>query len=177
MEIQEFLDRGWVVLSHSGRRLNRHAISIATHVPGWEELTWAWRTHYQAAYGFNELGDLMIGPMMLRQPDIARAVENTVTSQPRLAGPPFALPGQTLPGAERRLRNILEQQAESSPDPLGRGGLLWTGPDGSSIHTSQEGWRIYRPPNRAGEGPGWDLSTWEGSGEAQHGRNAPQGQG
>ena len=95
----------------------------------------------------------MIGPMMLRQPDIARAVENTVTSQPRLAGPPFALPGQTLPGAERRLRNILEQQAESSPDPLGRGGLLWTGPDGSSIHTSQEGWRISGPPDRARGGP------------------------
>ena len=176
MEIQGFLDRGWAVLSHSGRRLNRHAISIATHVPGWEALTWAGRTYYQAAYGFNELGGLMIGPMMLRQPDVARAVKNTVTSQ-RLAGPPFALPGQTLPGAERRLRNILEQQAEDSPAPLGRGGLLWTGPDGSSIHTCRDGWRVSSPPDQAEEDAGWELRPWEGNEGAQPGWSAPQGQG
>ena len=137
MEIEKLLEAGWAVLYRRKGRRGRLELTALTKMPDWPGRNWAERTAYQAAYGFDEAGMLLIRPRTLRHPDVRKAVENSQTLENEGCRP-VAIPGKPLPGSESRLRRILQGESRARETRSGR--TLWIGPDGSIIHTSDEGW-------------------------------------
>lgn len=132
VRLTDLTQRGWKI----HRELN-HPPAIRTNAHNWENLAWAHRTALRARFGFDIKGSLTLTLNQLENSQ--ELLKCLLRSRRQPGGAP--MPRGTFPGADNRLREILEQERLSiSQVKHDRWGLHHQGPDGSLIYTSREFW-------------------------------------
>lgn len=142
MKAEKLLDLGWAILKKDGPGPDSgRVVTILTRIPHWDRMTWAERIFHRASYGFNEKGELLLKEKSIEDPETMKAILNGKLrgAEPRTL---YAEPGWALPGADERLRKILQRHTNWEKDKHRENAVAWLGPDGSIIYTSEQGWGI-----------------------------------
>ena len=133
MTIAEFAERGWTIIREND---TGEPTAIRSVIDRWKDFTWAKQTYYRAKYGFDESGELEIRLYELHPtPGIA------LTFHCDLFQDEFVTPDGCMPGANNRLREVVERSrlgvdSRKYDDTA----LVHIGPDGSLILTNEVGW-------------------------------------
>ena len=141
MNAKKLLDLGWGILKKDGPGPNSgRIVTILTHIPHWDRMTWAERIFHRASYEFDEKGELLLKEKSIEDPETMKAILNgKLRGEPRT---PYAEPGWALPRADERLRKILQGHTNWEKDKRQENAVTRLGPDGSIIYTSKQGWGI-----------------------------------
>ena len=130
-------EAGWRITTGPGpgRMLN-----LVTQIPHWDRMSWAERTFQQARYGFDRQGILFIADHTLRVPQVQQSILNAIRREEN--GRSHMMPGGTMPGAQDRLRKLLQHHREYEYAVNREKVVAWSGPDGSILLTRPEGWGL-----------------------------------
>ncbi len=141
MNVVELVNRGWNATVRFDPELHGgKETTLGTRMPGWSGLSWAEQTVQRALYGFGQDGELVIGSGQIANPETMLAVESSAAVE--TPGERYALPGRALPGADERLRELLQELVQTCPGPVkyDDSAAVWAGEDQSVIYTCEYGW-------------------------------------
>ena len=133
MAIPEFAQRGWTIIHDKD---TNEPTAIRSVIDRWNDFTWAKQTYYRAKYGFDDGGVLEISLFeLLPANGTARKFHCDLFPDE------FVTPDGRMPGANDRLREILERsRLEVDNRKYYDTSLVHTGPGGSLILTNEVGW-------------------------------------
>ena len=136
-DISELVNQGWKIAFDDFEE--RGPLLAISTLRNWKQLSWAQRIFYRAKYDFNDDGVLEIG--LTGESAITIRSASYVFRLTSLEEP--ALPSGRLPGANDRLREMLSpSNVKRELNGYARHGLACTGPDGSVLLTSEDGWGV-----------------------------------
>ena len=165
MKLTELVNRGWTAMLRFDPSLpSGKETMLATKMPGWSAMSWAEQVSHRAAYGFDGTGELVIADDRLADPETRLAIESSTAVD--TLGERFALPGREMPGADERLRRILQESSVPGPAKYDDSATVWTGEDRSLVYTCEYGWGmpdlVEREPTLYCEFSGkGDLHLWQ----------------
>ena len=129
--------KGWTIQSivQQGQSI---FTALDSCIQDWHNMDWSQRVYHQAKHRFDSNGILSIKADELTGADpLLRRAIRTSSLHPN----GYPLPGGPLPGANERLRRILQKtRAKIDYDSQNDTTLVHTGPDGSIIVTNETGW-------------------------------------